>query len=88
MTSINNQIEAIMAEYTDAPVKEYALAKSFSDLAIDSLSVVEIIFDIEETFDIKIPNETDLENKGFSIESYNDIVTIVRVLVEEKQSNE
>ncbi|GAA5135200.1 acyl carrier protein [Thalassotalea piscium] len=88
MLTVNKQVETIVAEYTDIPAEEFALATSFSDLAIDSLSVVEIVFDIEETFDIKIPNETDLQSKGFSVESYNDILKIVLALVKEKKSNE
>lgn len=88
MLSITKKIEEIVSEYTDTPVTDFSGAERFSDLAIDSLSVVEIVFDIEEAFDIQIPNETDLENKGFSIESYNDVLVLVHALVEKKLSND
>lgn len=84
MLTIEKQVENIVAEYTEAAVEDFPNAKCFADLAIDSLSVVEIVFDIEEAFDIKIPNEFDLEKEGFSVESYNDILKIVHALVEEK----
>ncbi len=84
MATIKSQVESIVAEYTQASIDEFYNAESFADLAIDSLSVVEIVFDIEEAFDIKIPSEIDLEKQGFSVESYNDVLTIVQALVEEK----
>ena len=88
MSTIKNRIEKIVSDYTDTPVAEFSQADRFSDLAIDSLSVVEIVFDIEEAFDIDIPNETDLENNGLSVENFNDVLALVHKLVEEKLSNE
>lgn len=88
MSTLTTQIEKIVAQYTDSPIIEFTQAKCFSDLAIDSLSLVEIVFDIEETFNIDIPNETDLENRGLSVGSYNDVLTLVHTLVDEKTSNE
>ena len=55
MKEINEKITNIVAEYTDCPTTEFHSANEFSELNIDSLSLVEIIFDIEECFDIKIP---------------------------------
>lgn len=88
MSTITKQIEQIVIQYTETPVEEFSQAKCFADLAIDSLSLVEIIFDIEDGLDITIPNETDLEKKGFSVESYNDVLVVVHKLVEEKLTNE
>jgi acyl carrier protein len=84
MSKITNKIEQIVAEYTESPITEFKEAQRFSDLAIDSLSVVEIVFDIEDAFDINIPNESDLAEQGFSVESYNDVLVIVHKLVEKK----
>lgn len=88
MSTVNEQIENIVTDYTEATIDEFSRAKSFADLGIDSLSIVEIVFDIEEAFDIKIPNESELEQNGFSVESYTDILKIVHALLEEKQLNE
>jgi len=88
MSTIKTQIDQIVTQYTDTPSEEFSQAERFSDLAIDSLSMVEIIFDIEDAYDIKIPDEADLEKNGFTIESYNDILAVVHQLVEGKLSNE
>lgn len=88
MSTIKAKIEKIVSEYTDTPITEFSQAERFSDLAIDSLSVVEIVFDIEEAFDIDIPNESDLEDSGLSVKNFNDVLTVVNALVEENLSNE
>ena len=84
MTTIKKQVESIIAEYTQSSADEFYQAEKFADLAIDSLSLVEIVFDLEEAFDIKIPNEVDLESSGYSIESYNDVLALVHALIKEK----
>jgi len=82
MLTIKEKIEEIIAEYTDIPPTEFYQASSFAELNIDSLSVVEIIFDIEEAFDVKIPNEVDLEKEGFDCNSFVGVLAIVTALVE------
>ncbi len=85
MAEIKKQIESIIKEYTDAPIAEFEQANNFAELSIDSLSVVEIVFDIEETFDIKIPNDSELLTQGLAINNFLDVVKIVEQLIEEKQ---
>lgn len=84
MNNINAQIAEIVAEYTDSPQVDFSMANSFEDLGIDSLSLVEIIFDIEEQFDIKIPAEAELQALGLPISTFTDVVAIVQHLVEKK----
>lgn len=88
MLSIKDKIEKIIAGYTDIPPKEFYHANSFAELNIDSLSVVEIIFDIEEAFDVKIPNEADLEVSGFDCNSFSGILALVTSLVEHEPNND
>lgn len=88
MLKIKEKIEEIIAEYTDLPPHEFYQASSFAELNIDSLSVVEIIFDIEEAFDIKIPNESDLTKEGFDCNSFVGILTIVTALVENELTHD
>ena len=84
MKEINEKITNIVAEYTDCPAIEFEDANEFSELNIDSLSLVEIIFDIEECFDIKLPPESELESQGFPLASFTDVVNVVKHLVEQK----
>lgn len=84
MNNINAKIADIVAEYTESPQLDFSAANNFEDLGIDSLSLVEIIFDIEEQFDIKIPSETELEAQGLPLSTFTDVVAIVQHLVEKK----
>lgn len=88
MLSIKDTIEKIIADYTELPSDEFYHASSFAELNIDSLSVVEIIFDIEEAFDITIPNETELEKSGFDCNSFTGILALVTSLVENESNND
>lgn len=88
MLTIKEKIEEITAEYTDMPTDDFYQANSFADLNIDSLSLVEMIFDIEEAFDIKIPNEAELEKAGFNFNSFVGVLDIVTQLVEKEPNND
>lgn len=88
MLTIKEKIEEITTEYTDMPIPEFYQASSFADLNIDSLAIVEIIFDIEEAFDIKIPHEADLEAQGYTFDSFVGVLDIVTMLVKKEANNE
>ncbi|GAA6170463.1 hypothetical protein NBRC116592_01330 [Colwellia sp. KU-HH00111] len=88
MDHIEAQLQQIISEYTEKDFKQELAAQAFDDLGIDSLSLVEIIFDIEEAFDIKIPQDNDLENLGGSLNSYDDVLQLVKKLVKESNHND
>ena len=55
---------------------------TLEDLGIDSLALVEIIFSIEETFNITIPfNANDPTNSTFDISNVNSIINTVEDLI-------
>lgn len=55
------------------------------DLGLDSLALVEVVFGIEEAFDISIPyNANDPTESDFQIRDFASIVEGVRRLVAEK----
>ena len=57
-SEIANRIVEIIAEQMDKPKEEITEAKSIqTDLGADSLDVVEIMMEIEDEFDISIPEE-------------------------------
>ena len=51
------------------------------DLGIDSLGAITIIYEMEDQFDIEIPNEV-----FDSLETVNDIVTRLQQILDEKNS--
>ena len=55
------------------------------DLGLDSLALVEVVFGIEEAFDISIPyNANDPAESDFDIGNFETIVTGVKRLIDEK----
>ncbi|KYH28740.1 MULTISPECIES: acyl carrier protein [Clostridium] len=56
------KVRKIMAEQLGIGEEEIKLESNFQDdLGIDSLDIFEVIMELEDEFDIQIPNE-DLEN--------------------------
>ncbi|MCB1736220.1 MAG: acyl carrier protein [Gammaproteobacteria bacterium] len=55
-----------------------------SEAGIDSLALVEIIFDLEEKFDITIPNPDEIEGMDTAFETAGDVVKAVKTLLDEK----
>ena len=70
---IRSQLAELVNEVAGVPVEDVQLDKSFSDdLDVDSLSMVEIIYACEETFNISIPDE---DSK--SLKSVGDAVSYI-----------
>ena len=85
MNDVKQAVLAILNEYVVVDVNTIPQGESLADLGIDSLSLVEIIFDIEEFFDINIPQEAELEAGGFSLTGFDDVVKLVESLTREQQ---
>ena len=78
-------VEIISAKMSPPPETALKPEDKLDDLGIASLDVVEIIFDIEERFDIEVPynaNQTD----GADFKTVGDVVTAVEELVAAKKS--
>ncbi len=85
MSNIEAPILKILSEYTNKNLTEFAVTEPFENIGIDSLSLVEVIFDIEEYFDIVIPNESEIADKGFSLRCLGDVYQLVNALITEKE---
>jgi acyl carrier protein len=76
------QVIRIIAEKQRIPFDTVTLDSTFEDLKIDSLDGINIIFAVEEQFDINVPDE------GVrSIRSVREMVEGVRALIEAKSGN-
>lgn len=51
------KMQGIIAEVLDIDKSKITLESTFEELGADSLDVLQIIMKIEDTFDIKIPDE-------------------------------
>lgn len=71
----------IIAEQAMLRPDEVKLESSPEDLGLDSLALVEIVFAIEETFDVSVPfNANDAGASDFDISSVGKIADAVKSL--------
>ena len=80
--SILDQIISLVAEKAMLDREQVAPTSTLDDLGIDSLTVVELIFAIEETFGIEVPfNANEPEKSEFDVSSVGAVAKSVERLV-------
>ena len=76
---IQKKVTELVAEQIGLNSDEISLESSFEDLSIDSVALVELVFSIEEYFEINIPfeelEEQDLKEKFSTVQSLVEVVT-------------
>ncbi|MGB0412793.1 MAG: acyl carrier protein [Pikeienuella sp.] len=79
------KVIGIIAEQAMLDSSDVKLTSTPDDLGLDSLGLVEIVFAIEEEFDVSVPfNANDPGASDFDISSVQKIVDAVKQLVETK----
>ena len=91
VTFTDKEIEAkvieIVANHSLNDSQEVTLSSTPQDLSIDSLGLVEIIFAIEETFDVSVPyNANDPSSSDFDISTVDAVVKGVKKLIADQRS--
>ncbi len=71
-------IQEMIAESAEVPIESLEPTRPLEELNVDSLTVLEVMFDIEEKFKIKMPEER------VPIRTMQDIVDLVDRLVVEQ----
>ncbi|WP_439814136.1 acyl carrier protein [Zavarzinia sp. CC-PAN008] len=79
---IEAQILDIIAKELKRDRDSLRLDATFAELEIDSLDVIEVVFRIEETFDIYVPTA----DESFKLENLRDVVEGVKRLIAEKDA--
>ena len=76
---IQKKVTELVAEQIGLNSEEIFLESSFEELNIDSVGLVELVFSIEEHFEINIPfeelEEQDLKEKFSTVQSLDEVVT-------------
>ena len=83
MDNTQDAIFAIIAKEAHIPVEKISLESTFKDLEIDSLDVVQIIFELEDRFGITLPDR----DPTVDTDSVRGLVTAVERLVAEKAAS-
>jgi acyl carrier protein len=73
---------AIIAKRVPADKRNLNMADRLEDLGIDSFSAVEMIFDLEEKFDVQIPYNSN--NNMPELQTVGDVVEAIKKLVNGK----
>ena len=76
---IKNEITEIISNLTKIPKEEMDSKESFVNAGIDSFSVVEIVYAIENKYEIDIPQDSLL-----NVQSLDDLVALVKKLIENR----
>lgn len=76
---MKNEIISIIAEYLDVPVDDLGDYKTLEDLGVDSLDFAEIMFEIEEKFDVELM----FEMQGHKDEMHNlgDVLRLIEAQI-------
>lgn len=81
MNDVASDVIAIIAKKKRAEKPSVELSDRLEDLGLESLDAVEMIFDLEEKFDIDIPYNANVNNPRTEFETVGDVVTAVENLV-------
>ncbi|MEM9782009.1 MAG: acyl carrier protein [Pseudomonadota bacterium] len=82
---VHDRVVAIIAEQAMVEPDSVTPDTTVDDLGLDSLSLVEVVFGIEEAFDISVPfNANDPQASDFDIGTVGKIVDGVKQLIAEK----
>ena len=85
--SVKETVIEILAEKALLETKDVYDNSSLESLGIDSLALVEVIFSLEESFDITIPfNANDPGSSNFDISSVSSVVSAVESIIKSSTS--
>ncbi|MEM6933650.1 MAG: phosphopantetheine-binding protein [Pseudomonadota bacterium] len=84
---VTPKIIEIIAEQAMMEPSQVSADSSLEDLGLDSLALVEVVFGIEEAFDVSVPFDANKpDDPGFDISNVQAIVDGVRKLIADKES--
>ncbi len=81
-TEIKNTVIELISRYSDCPVSELTTDVALSDTGIESVGVAELIFDLEDRFDITIEDSDDIQSR-FNLGTVQDVINLVSSLATE-----
>jgi len=86
MDAVRDKVVAIIAEQAMVDPADISDETSPDELGLDSLALVEVVFGIEEAFDISVPyNANDPGESQFDLSTVGAIVAAVEHLIAQKE---
>lgn len=84
MSDVARDVIAIIAKKKRVDKPTVELSDRLEDLGLESLDAVEMIFDLEEKFDITIPYNANTSNSRTEFDTVGDVVKSIQKLVDKK----
>jgi acyl carrier protein len=88
MATIEDTVLEILADKVKNPEITLAFDSSLEEAGIDSLAMIEIIFELEDAYDIAIPDPATIEERAAVYRTPGDVVDLVRGLIAAKETGE
>lgn len=82
MADVTDDVIAIIAKKVPGEKQDVRVDSKLTDLGLESIDALEMIFDLEEKFGIQIPYNANSAATDFS--SVGDVVSAIQKLVDEK----
>ncbi len=87
MSDIASDVIAIIAKKKRVDKPTVELTDRLEDLGLESLDAVEMIFDLEEKFDIEIPYNANTNNPRTEFGTVGEVVSAIEKLVASNKKN-
>ena len=84
---IGNIVLNVLTKHTQIDRGKVTLETRLNSVGVDSLMMVEIIFDLEERFDISIPDPEFVGQQNKQFETVADVVGVVKDLIEQQKAS-
>lgn len=84
--SVESAVIDILAKHVKIDRENLTLQTRLEEAGVDSLGLVEIIFQLEEKFDIRIPEAEDVEAQFKDFSTPADVVVLIQQLLKEKDA--
>lgn len=85
MTDVTSDVIAIIARRTRGHQSTIELTDRLEDLGLESLDSVEMVFDLEEKFDINIPYNANTNHPRTEFETVGDVLAVIQRLIDDEQ---
>ncbi len=86
MDAVSEKVVATIAEQAMVDPADISTGTTPEELGLDSLALVEVVFGIEEAFDISVPyNANDPADSQFDLSNVGAIIAAVKQLIAEKE---
>jgi acyl carrier protein len=79
LEAIFQKVAGVIAEYKKIPVEQITLDTTFEELGMDSLDGLSVVFELEEAFDVMIPDDAakTIQNVRQIVESLEKLGVVV-----------